>query len=211
MGFGWALFATSTSRSHLPQEATPLPATVRPRRSSRPRRFDSPTGLAGLFHPAAAYRVPAPQGFVPLRGAAPGFPGRCPRAVAASASAVARAKTATTDFRALLPAVSTVASNNGLGHPTPRSPLGLAPPPGVPSPRHGSLRRLRPRSWPQRTRCVRPSASHWRGARLAWNQATDPHEVSGLKLHRALRLHGSRPTRQFQRRNLTVLFFSRPG
>jgi len=30
-----------------------------------PSTVCSPVGLAGLFHPAAAYRVPAPQGFVP--------------------------------------------------------------------------------------------------------------------------------------------------
>jgi hypothetical protein len=47
-----------------------------------PSTVCSPTGLAGLFRPAAAYRVPSPQGFVPLRGAVPGRPrpmpsGRC--------------------------------------------------------------------------------------------------------------------------------------
>jgi hypothetical protein len=164
MGFGWALFATSTSRSHLAQEATPLPATVRPRRSSRPRRFDSPTGRAGLFHPAAAYRVPAPQGFVPRRGAVPGFPGRCPRAVAIPVSAVARAKTATTGFRALLPAVSTVASDNGLGHPSLRSPLGL------------SLLRVLP---PRATAACAASA---RGLERNEPAAPDPRRFTGAEL-----------------------------
>jgi hypothetical protein len=90
-----------------------------------PSTVCSPTGLAGLFRPAAAYRVPAPQGFAPLRGAVPGCPGRCLRAVATSAPAVARAEAPTTGSKALLPAASPVASENGLGIPTLRAPPGL--------------------------------------------------------------------------------------
>jgi hypothetical protein len=113
MGFGWALFATSTSRSHLLQEAPPPPATVRPRRSSRPRRFAPRPALRVCFTPQPR------SGFPPLRGlflcAEPYrvVPGRCPRVVAACASAVARAKTPAADFGALLPARSPVASDNG--------------------------------------------------------------------------------------------------
>jgi hypothetical protein len=113
MGFGWALFATSTSRSHLSQETPPSPATVRPRRSSRPRRFAPRPVLRVCF-------APQPRtGFPPLRGlflcAEPCrvVPGRCPRVVAACASAVSRAKTPAADFRALLPAQSPVASDDG--------------------------------------------------------------------------------------------------
>jgi hypothetical protein len=125
MGFGWALFATSSSRSHLLRKAPPPSATVRPRRSSRPRRFAPRPVLRVCF-------TPQPRtGFPPLRGlflrAEPRrvVPGRCPRVVSACASAVSRAKTPTCDFRALLSARSPVASDNGLSRPMLRAPLGL--------------------------------------------------------------------------------------
>jgi hypothetical protein len=94
-------------------ESTPLPATVRPRRSSRPRRFAPRPVLRVCFTPQPR------SGFPPLRGlrlsAEPCrvIPDRCPRAVAACISAVARAKTPAADFRALLPAQSPVTSDDG--------------------------------------------------------------------------------------------------
>jgi hypothetical protein len=73
------------SSRHQPAASTPArdptpELTFRPRRFARPRRFTPPPALRVYFTP-----LPRPgfalQGFLPLRGAVPGFPGRCPRAV----------------------------------------------------------------------------------------------------------------------------------
>jgi len=179
MGFGRALFATSTGRSHLPQEATPLPATVRPRRFSRPRRFAPRPVLRVCFTPQPRTGFPSLRGLslaaepcrvsptaapVPLRPEPLRLPAPRPETPASGPCSPRRVGGSGQRFRPT-------------GTPCPSR---TSPPPGVPSPRHGSFRRLRPRPSPQRTRCGWPSASRWRGARLAWNQATDPPEVSGL-------------------------------
>jgi hypothetical protein len=145
-----------------------------------PSTVCSPTGLAGLFHPAAAFRVPAPQGFVPLRGAVPGRPRPMPSGRCRLRLCGCPRQDACRRLRGLAPRAESGGLGQRLSRPMLRAPLGLHPPPGAPSPCHGSFRRLRPRPSTQRTRCARPLASRWHGARLAWNQATDPHEVSGL-------------------------------
>jgi len=70
------------SSRHQPAASTPArdptpELTFRPRRFARPRRFTPPPALRVCFTP-----LPRPgfalQGFIPLRGAVPGFPGRLP-------------------------------------------------------------------------------------------------------------------------------------
>jgi len=68
------------SSRHQPAASTPdrnpTPGlTFRPRRFSRPRRFAPPPTLRVCFTPQPRPGF-ALQGFVPLRGAVPGFPGR---------------------------------------------------------------------------------------------------------------------------------------
>jgi hypothetical protein len=73
LGVSSSLIATSAGGVHSCPGSQPR-ATVRPRRFARPRRFTPPPALRVCFTP-----LPRPgfalQGFVPLRGAEPGFPG----------------------------------------------------------------------------------------------------------------------------------------
>jgi len=61
-----------------------LPATLRPRVFSTPRRFPPPFGFAGLLHPAATSRVFSVQGFLPIRSRLRLVAGACPHAVIVS-------------------------------------------------------------------------------------------------------------------------------
>jgi hypothetical protein len=179
MGFGWALFATSTSRSHCRREH-PAPCYGPSSAFLPPSTVCSPPGLAGLFHPAAAFRVPSPQGFAPLRGAVSSHPRPMPSCRCGLHLCGCPRQDACCRLQGVAPRAESGDFGRRLGRPQLRAPLGIHPPPGTPSPRRGSLRRLRPRPWTQRTRCVRPSAFCRHGARLACVQAADPHEVSGL-------------------------------
>jgi len=144
-----------------------------------PSTVCSPICLAGLFHPAAA-KGSRPSGVCPSRGAVPGFPGPCPRAVRRSLPAVARSGMPCAGFRALLPASSAVTSDDRLKRPRLRAPLGLLLLRVLPLRAAAACAASAPDLAPQRTRCDRSTACFRLGARLAWNQATDPHEVSGL-------------------------------
>jgi len=124
MGFGWALFTTSTSRSHLPQGATHLPATVRPRRSSRPRRFAPRPVLRVCF-------TPQPRtGFPPLRGLSlarsrAGFRRPLPPCYCAWHLCGCPLQSASHQLRGLAPRASAVTGDDVLVRPRFRAPLGL--------------------------------------------------------------------------------------
>jgi len=110
-----------------------------------PSTVCSPTGLAGLFHPAAAYRVPAPQGFVPPCGAAPGRP----RPMPSCRFRLRLCGFPRQDADLRLQGLALRSESGGFGQRFKPSdapcPSRACPPPGAPSPYHGSLRRLRPR------------------------------------------------------------------
>jgi hypothetical protein len=121
MGFGWALFATSASRSHLPQGANhSLLRSV----LGVPPALDGllPDQPCGFVPPRSRVQGSRLPGACPSHGAVPAFTGRCLLAVATCRPAVSRARRPTTSSEALLPASSAVTEIDGLDRPLLRSP-----------------------------------------------------------------------------------------
>ena len=172
-----SLIATSEDGVHH-SAGNPDPAVkFRPRRFSRPRRFTPPPAFAGLFHPAATSRV-CPSGVYPSRGAVPGFPGRIMPSCRWTPPPVT--SDSVLAFRALLPARVRCRSRRVRPRPI-RAPRGLQllrvfSPRNLGMPSHS----LRPRPSPRRTPRGWPPASCRCTDWLAWNQAADPLELSGL-------------------------------
>jgi hypothetical protein len=124
-----SLFATSTGSSDT-RTGFQLRASLRPRRSSRPRRFLPLPALRACFipQPRAGFAL---QGFVPRRGAVPAFAGRCPRAVEPARPPVARSSQSRPRLQGLAPRGGCGGRGRGLASIRLRAPPGLSPPPGI--------------------------------------------------------------------------------
>jgi hypothetical protein len=173
-----SLIAASASGVHH-SEGNPDPAvTFRPRRFTRPRRFPPPPAFAGLFHPAATSRV-CPSGVCPSLRSRTGFPR--PIHALLPLSAIACDQRPRPRLQGFAPRCECGVGRNGLGPDRSAPLLGF-------SSSGCSLRATweclhipsAPDLSPRRTPRGRPSAfcrcTDW----LAWIQAADPLELSGL-------------------------------
>jgi hypothetical protein len=152
--------------------------TFRPRRFSRPRRFPPPIAFAGLFHPAATSRV-CPSGVCPSLRSRTGFPRPIHALLVLGAPACDQRMRP--HLQGFAPRLECGAARDGLG-PDRSAPLVGFPLLRVLSPRRLGMpsHSLRPRPWPRRTPRGRPPAFPGCAGWLAWNQAADPLELSGL-------------------------------
>jgi len=63
----WGCHPSSRHQLASSLRQVPKPAAVRPRRFSRPRRFDPPPAFVGLFHPTTTSRVHSSGAFPPTQ------------------------------------------------------------------------------------------------------------------------------------------------
>ena len=171
----------------------PDPAvTFRPRRFSRPRRFAPPTAFAGLFHPAATSRV-CPSGVCPSLRSRTGFPR--PIHALLTLGAPACDQRMRPRLQGFAPRLECGAIQDGLG-PDRSAPLVGFPLLRVLSPHNLAMpsHPLRPRPPPRRTPRGWPPAFPGCADWLAWNQAADPLELSGLNPRPSFRKVGFEAT-----------------
>jgi hypothetical protein len=173
-----SLIAASTSGVHH-SAGNPDPAvTFRPRRFTRPRRLAPPPAFAGLFHPAATSRV-CPSGVCPLRRSRTGFPR--PIHALLPLSAAACDQRLRPRLQGLAPRRECGVGRNGSGFDRSAPLVGF-------SSSGCSLRAtweclhipsafdLAPRGTPRGRSLAFRRRTDW----LAWDQAADPLELSGL-------------------------------
>ena len=166
--------AASTTPQGIPTQRSKF----RPRRFSRPRRFPPPPAFAGLFHPAATSRV-CPSGVCPSPRSRTGFPR--PRHALLPLNATACDQRLRPRLQGVAPRRECGVGRSGLGLDR-SAPLvgfsssGCSPratweclhiPSAFDLPPRGT-----PRGW--------SLAFHRRTDWLAWDQAADPLELSGL-------------------------------